>query len=146
MIYSRRQHFFQPEFPIAVAELCQIRVWIHKINAAELSLNFLLSLLFSADFHFSLFFFFLEQFLIRVTCLTFKFERQTRGCLLIPSFLVIVTEGCFRDDLWGHSFPSDTGSVELCIQMTGRVSMNHNIFTRFHLPDLSRSNKSRPGG
>lgn len=108
---------------------------MHKINAAELLVNFFLSL--SADFYF---FFFLvtiasrtAELLIRVTGVTSKFKRRTRSCLLIPSPLSLSQRDVSGGDLWWHFFPSDTGSAELCIQMTGRVAMSHNIFARCRL-------------
>lgn len=68
-----------------------------------------------------------DKMLIRVTGATFIFEKQTPRWLLIPSLVVIVTEGRFWGDLWCHPFPSDTGSVEVCIQMTGGTATSHNI-------------------
>lgn len=58
---------------------------MHKINAAELLLNFLLSLLLSADFFFVTIASRAAELLIQVTGVTSKFERRTRSRLLIPS-------------------------------------------------------------
>ncbi len=123
---------------------------MHKINAAELLLNFSLSPLLSADF----FFFFLTiasrtaELLIRVTGVTSKFQRRTRSRLLIPSPLSLSQRDVSGATFDGTPSPSDTGSAELCIQMTGRVAMSHNIFARRSSPRkaLSGSNTSHSGG
>ena len=73
---------------------------MHKIDAAELLLNFLLSLLISADF-----FFFVTiasiaaELLIRVTGVTSKYERRDLKPPVNTVSVVIVTEGCFWGDL-----------------------------------------------
>lgn len=86
-------YFFVYGIPLVIAGLCQIRiVCIHKINATELSPSLLLSVL---SFFFCNFCFQTDKLKIRVTSATFKFERQTQRCLLMPFFVVIVTEERF---------------------------------------------------
>lgn len=82
---------------------------MHKINAAELLLNFLLSQLLSADFFYFLFFVTIAsrtaELLIRVTGVTSKFKRRTRSCLLIPSPLSLSQRDVPRVTFDGTSSP-----------------------------------------
>lgn len=83
---------------------------MHKINAAELLLNFLLSQLLSADFFYYYFFFVTiasrtAELLIRVTGVTSKFKRRTRSCLLIPSPLSLSQRDVPRVTFDGTSSP-----------------------------------------